>query len=187
MQFCNSHKMISWARKRHILVFLRLFMWLHRSPVTSTVKVSLLTPTRLKATHSTVILRLDSPTVRTLSTSTAPYSSRCTSTVGAWRGMAICSPVVSPLHLPRSNTYTVRQNCGLLLNHCVDWMASFKDLCWASDPRALLLTWALFRNTGTRWSWGQDIQTRCKWVLWHSPISPRRWVSLPVSEENRGE
>ncbi|TNN64770.1 hypothetical protein EYF80_024965 [Liparis tanakae] len=66
---------------------------IRHSPETSMAKVSLLTPTRLKATHSTVILRLDGPTVRTLSTSTAPYSSLWTSTVGAWRGMANCSPV----------------------------------------------------------------------------------------------
>ena len=85
--------------------------WSHSngSPETSMAKVSLLTPTRLKATHSTVIRRLDGPTVRTLSTSTAPYSSLCTSTVGAWRGIAICSPVWFSLHLPRCNTHTVRQ------------------------------------------------------------------------------
>lgn len=80
------------------------------SPETSTVKVSLLTPTRLKATHSTVILRLDSPTMKTLSTSTAPYSSRCTSTVGAWGWSCFGSPVLFPLHLPHCNAYTIRRS-----------------------------------------------------------------------------
>lgn len=69
------------------------------SPETSMAKVSLLTPARLKATHSTVILRLEGPTVRTLSTSTAPYSSLWTSTVGAWREVANCRPEVFSLHL----------------------------------------------------------------------------------------
>lgn len=80
------------------------------SPETSTVKVSLLTPTRLKATHSTVILRLDSPTVKTLSTSTAPYSSRCTSTVRAWGWFCFGSPVLLPLHLPHCNAYASRRS-----------------------------------------------------------------------------
>lgn len=80
------------------------------SPETSTVKVSLLTPTRLKATHSTVILRLDSPTVKTLSTSTAPYSSRCTSTVRAWGWFCFGSPVLFPLHLPHCNAHTSRRS-----------------------------------------------------------------------------
>lgn len=74
------------------------------SPETSIAKVSLLTPAALKATHSTVILRLEGPTVRTLSTSTAPYSSLWTSTVGAWSGIAICSPVVFSLHLSHTHT-----------------------------------------------------------------------------------
>lgn len=71
------------------------------SPLTFTARVSLLTPARLKATHSTVILLLENATVRTLSTSTAPYSSLWTSTVGARRGIASCSPVLFSLHLHR--------------------------------------------------------------------------------------
>lgn len=102
--------------------------------------MSLLTPTILKATHSTVILRLDIPTVRTLSTSTAPYSSLWTSTVGAWRGIAICSPVVFPLHLPHRNTYTIRQrspnnSCGgeCRLNGFPWWhFSDFQSLCIAT-------------------------------------------------------
>ncbi len=107
------HVTIHWQRSKEPVITSRKRTMddqiIQHAPETSMAKVSLLTPTRLKATHSTVILRLDGPTVRTLSTSTAPYSSLWTSTVGAWRGIAICSPEVFSLHLPHCNTYTVRQ------------------------------------------------------------------------------
>lgn len=144
------------------------------SPETSMVKVSLLTPARLKATHSTVILRLDSPTVRTLSTSTAPNSSLCTSTVGAWRGMAICSPVLFPLHLPHCNTYTIRRPA---LANQLHW----RQLTY--DPGLLPLTLDVSQNTDTRWFWEQDIQRRCRWVWLYFPISPQQSVSLSVAAQ----
>lgn len=98
---------------------------------TSMAKVSLLMPTRLKATHSTVILWLAIPTVRTLSTSTAPFSSLWTSTVGAWRGIANCNPEVFSLHLSTKETNAYRNRCverlllkmgfqGFLRPNCTD-------------------------------------------------------------------
>lgn len=137
------------------------------SPETSTVKVSLLTPTRLKATHSTVILRLDSPTVKTLSTSTAPYSSRCTSTVRAWGWFCFCSPVLLPLHLPHCNADGHR------------WPNGSRQPTY--DPCLLLLTSAVSQNTGTRWFGEQGIQRRCRWAWLYFPTSPQRWVSLSVT------
>lgn len=149
-EFYNNHRGISWPWKWQTkpfdLVCLKLSMWLQseecltyhilnvqHSPETSMAKVSLLTPTRLKATHSTVILRLDSPTVRTLSTSTAPYSSLWTSTVGAWRGMAICSPVVFPLHLPHWNTYKPQNSLNSQISSLdAVFLTMFQSLCIAT-------------------------------------------------------
>lgn len=149
-----SWPIIDWISLRCVWsVWLRSPLAVGHSPETSIVKVSLLTPTRLKATHSTVILRLDSPTVRTLSTSTAPYSSLCTSTVGAWRGMAICSPVLLPLHLSHCNTDTVRRPALAQQPH---W---HQLTC---DPGLSPLTLGGSPNTDTRWSWEQDIQRRCR-------------------------
>lgn len=128
-------------------------------PETSMAKMSLSWPTRLKATHTTVILWLDGPTVSTLSTPTVPDCSFWNSTIWVTIGS---SPVEFSVHLP--NTW-----------NDVKWhykmKCSLQSEKWTRTRR-----WP--RCTGTRRFWEPDIRKTYTTGLWRSPISPWQQASL---------
>lgn len=82
---------------------------------------------------------------------------------------------------------SLKEICGQTKAHTLTWtqlhfytLARCKIVCAVTAPYAVILTWVVFQNTGTKWFWGQDSQMKCKseWLCF--PISPQQQASLPL-------